>query len=116
MTDIDVYSTAREMAVRMLYQVDLGGSELPQVFHAFDLSEFWSKPQRAKAGATEEESRRRQGAEEAFNHACELVRGTVVKFGIETVAMPPVISIVIALSNNCRAALRGARFLSMRMA
>jgi transcription termination factor NusB len=30
--------TAREMAVRMLYQVDLGGSPLPQVFHAFDLA------------------------------------------------------------------------------
>ena len=36
--------TAREMAVRMLYQVDLGGSPLPQVFHAFDLAEFWARP------------------------------------------------------------------------
>jgi N utilization substance protein B len=70
------------MAVRMLYQVDLGGSPLPQVFHAFDLSEFWSKPHRpAKPGMAEEEARRRQGAEEAFSHACELVRGTVEKRG-----------------------------------
>ncbi len=58
----------------MLYQVDLGGSPLPQVFHAFDLSEFWARPNKPPA---EQESRRRQSAEDAFAHACELVRGTV---------------------------------------
>jgi N utilization substance protein B len=67
--------TAREMAVRMLYQVDLGGSPLPQVFHAFDLAEFWTKP--AKKRTAEEDTQRRKSAEEAFEHACELVRGTV---------------------------------------
>ncbi len=32
--------TAREMAVQMLYQSDLGGSPLPQIFHSFDLAEY----------------------------------------------------------------------------
>ena len=31
---------AREMAVRMLYQLDLGGMRLPQVFAHFDLADF----------------------------------------------------------------------------
>ena len=62
----------------MLYQVDLGKSPLPQVFHAFDLSEFWSKPQKGKAGDGEAE-RRRQGAEEAFEHARSLVEGTLAR-------------------------------------
>ena len=67
--------TAREMAVRMLYQVDLGGSPLPQVFHAFDLAEFWAKP--GKKRTPDEDAQRRKGTEDAFEHACELVRGTV---------------------------------------
>lgn len=32
--------TAREMALQMLYQHDMGGADLPQVFRSFDLSEF----------------------------------------------------------------------------
>ncbi len=32
--------TAREIAVQMLYQRDLGGSNLPQIFAGFDLSEY----------------------------------------------------------------------------
>jgi transcription antitermination protein NusB len=36
--------TAREMAVQMLYQSDLGGSPLPQIFNAFDLAEYLARP------------------------------------------------------------------------
>jgi len=57
-------SVAREMAVQMLYQSDLGGSPLPQIFHAFDFSEYLTrvgKPQ----------------ADEAFLFAQELVKGTL---------------------------------------
>ncbi len=32
--------TAREMAVQMLYQNDLGGSNLPQIFNTFDVAEY----------------------------------------------------------------------------
>ena len=57
-------SVAREMAVQMLYQSDLGGSPLPQIFNAFDLSEYL-----AQSG--------RQQTEEAFLFAQELVKGTL---------------------------------------
>jgi transcription antitermination protein NusB len=70
--------TAREMAVQMLYQCDLGGSPLPHVFSAFDLSEYLAP--KAAAG-------RRRGAAEAahlarrvgesFEYAQALVRGTM---------------------------------------
>lgn len=57
-------SVAREMAVQMLYQSDLGGSPLPQIFSAFDLSEYL-----ARCG--------KQPTEEAFLFAQELVKGTI---------------------------------------
>lgn len=57
-------SVAREMAVQMLYQSDLGGSPLPQIFNAFDLSEYL-----AQSG--------KQQTEEAFLFAQELVKGTL---------------------------------------
>ncbi|HYN21433.1 MAG TPA: transcription antitermination factor NusB [Thermoanaerobaculia bacterium] len=57
-------SIAREMAVQMLYQSDLGGSPLPQIFHAFDFSEYLGR-----AG--------KQQTEEAFLFAQELVKGTL---------------------------------------
>jgi N utilization substance protein B len=57
--------TAREMAVQMLYQLDLGGSPLPQVFKSFDFAAF-------DAG-----QRRQPKAEQAFAYAQELVRGTL---------------------------------------
>jgi transcription antitermination factor NusB len=34
---------AREMAVQMLYQSDLGGSSLPQVFSSFDVTEYMAR-------------------------------------------------------------------------
>ncbi|MEO8503211.1 MAG: transcription antitermination factor NusB [Acidobacteriota bacterium] len=66
--------TAREMAVRMLYQCDLGGSALPQVFSNFDLGEFLADP-KAKAAADAESRGRR--VKDAFEYAQDLVRGTV---------------------------------------
>jgi len=59
--------TAREMAVQMLYQSDLGGSALPHIFSTFDLSEYLSG----------DLGRHRRRVEDAFQYAQTLVRGTV---------------------------------------
>jgi len=58
--------TAREMAVQMLYQSDLGGSPLPHIFSTFDLSEYLAR-----------EAAVRQRVDEAFQYAQDLVRGAV---------------------------------------
>ena|SRR5947207_1800291 len=58
--------TAREMAVQMLYQSDLGGSPLPHIFSTFDLSEYLAR-----------EAAVRQRVDEAFHYAQDLVRGAV---------------------------------------
>jgi N utilization substance protein B len=42
--------TAREMAVQMLYQSDLGGSPLPNIFNTFDLAEYLLRPAGGAAG------------------------------------------------------------------
>ncbi|HET9210589.1 MAG TPA: transcription antitermination factor NusB [Thermoanaerobaculia bacterium] len=76
---------AREMAVQMLYQSDLGGSPLPHIFNTFDLSEYL-----AREAASEEKKRalpipeeredftqRKKRVDEAFEYAQMLVRGTV---------------------------------------
>lgn len=60
--------TAREMAVQMLYQSDLGGSPLPQIFRTFDLSEYLAR---------EKEAGDRKRVDEAFSFAQELVKGTL---------------------------------------
>jgi N utilization substance protein B len=81
--------TAREMAVQMLYQSELGESPLPQVFSTFDVARYL-----AADGADEDEpppvatrarvegdraafARRKRQVEDAFHYAQELVRGTV---------------------------------------
>src|SRR5919106_523443 len=79
--------TAREMAVQMLYQSDLGGSPLPHIFNTFDMAEYLAREAAAeKAEKTEpltpaeqrdEHVRRRKRVEEAFHYAQELVRGAV---------------------------------------
>ena len=87
---------SREMAVQMLYQSDLGGSPLPQIFHNFDLAEYLTReelgekkrdgqaPPAARASrppSREEERadylRRKRQAEEAFAYAQGLVTGTI---------------------------------------
>ena len=77
--------TAREMAVQMLYQSDLGGSPLTHIFSTFDLAEYVAREapaaDRRRGQPTTEErgehTRRRQRVQEAFEYAQALVRGTV---------------------------------------
>jgi N utilization substance protein B len=75
---------AREMAVQMLYQSDLGKSPLPHIFTTFDLAEYLAREaaedqQRGIPSPEEraELSRRRKRVEEAFEYARMLVQGTV---------------------------------------
>jgi N utilization substance protein B len=84
--------TAREMAVQMLYQGDLGGSTPPQIFASFDLSEYVAqeaaREKKPKAGGAvrrmadieadrADYARRRARVDEAFHYAQALVRGTI---------------------------------------
>lgn len=77
--------TAREMAVQMLYQSDLGGSPLAHIFSTFDLSEYLAKEaaaeKKGEASAPEDDradyARRRKRLEEAFEYSKELVQGTL---------------------------------------
>ena len=76
--------TAREMAVQMLYQSDLGGSPLPHIFNTFDLSEYLAREASAEkrrawvaAEERDEFAKRRQRVQEAFEYAQDLVRGTL---------------------------------------
>ena len=76
---------SREMAVQMLYQSDLGGSPIPQIFRSFDLSEYMTREEpgeKKREHATPEEeraeyARKRKWVDEAFLFAQELVRGTL---------------------------------------
>ena len=76
---------AREMAVQMLYQSDLGGSALPQIFNSFDLAEYLAREaaseekQRDLPAPEEREdfTRRKKRVDEAFEYAQMLVRGAV---------------------------------------
>lgn len=75
---------SREMAVQMLYQSDLGGSPLPQIFRSFDLAEYLTReePGEKKEELTREEERaeylrRKRSIEEAFAFAQGLVQGTL---------------------------------------
>lgn len=76
--------TAREMAVQMLYQSDLGGSPLPHIFNTFDLAEYLAREasaEKKRSGPAAEErdelERRRRRVVEAFEYAKELVHGTL---------------------------------------
>lgn len=81
--------TAREMAVQMLYQRDLGGSDLAQIFTTFDVPGYLSEPPDSQGrggkgrGPRQREAgrpnlaRRRGRLEEAFRYAQELVQGTL---------------------------------------
>ena len=78
--------TAREMAVQMLFQSDIGGSPLPQIFNSFDLAEYLAREEpsdkkqerpEAPADPRTEFARKRRRVEEAFHYAQDLVRGTV---------------------------------------
>ncbi|MEM7480307.1 MAG: transcription antitermination factor NusB [Acidobacteriota bacterium] len=60
---------AREMALRMLYQLDLGGSSLAQIFGSFDVQEFLRMASASK--------RAQRDPEAAFAFSRKLVEGTV---------------------------------------
>jgi N utilization substance protein B len=93
---------AREMALQMLYQHDLGEAPPPQLFTVFDRTPYlvggdeWAwdreggaddgdaapakpppKPKPKPKGSPEEGERRRREVEEAFTYACSLVEGAV---------------------------------------
>ncbi len=61
---------AREMAVQMLYQSELGSSTAPQVVASFDRADYL-------AGAPGEYLERRRTVEEAFDYARALLVGTL---------------------------------------
>lgn len=65
--------TAREMAVQMLYQSDLGGSPLAHIFNTFDLTEYLAR----EAPDRTDIAKRRRRVDEAFEYAQSLVRGTM---------------------------------------
>lgn len=68
--------TAREMALQMLYQHELGESPLVQIFKNFDRTAYLRRSagtRRTKASGT----RRKREVEEGFEYATALVRGTV---------------------------------------
>ena len=81
---------AREMALQMLYQHDMGGSTAEQIFQTFDRAVYFEargaagapgdgeRPaaRRSKRGAEEAERRRRE-VEDAFAYARSLVHGTL---------------------------------------
>jgi N utilization substance protein B len=80
--------TAREMAVQMLYQNDIGGSPLPNIFNTFDLAEYLVRPASGgrrgaaaaaarRGGDRAEHERRKRRVDESFAYAQQLVRGTV---------------------------------------
>jgi N utilization substance protein B len=78
---------AREMAVQMLYQLELGGSPLEQVFAAFDTLDYLRESRLDEAvedpASSEEALRKRHAAEErqlddAFAYARQLVEGTAL--------------------------------------
>lgn len=69
---------AREMAVQMLYQHEMGDSELRQVFHSFDLTDFLTREGTGKRGKRDDPEAIRQRVHEAFEDARSLVEGTTL--------------------------------------
>lgn len=65
---------AREMAIQMLYQQEQGGADLEKVFSAFNLGDYLDETESDKPTDPEVA---RQRAEESFQYARRLVRGTV---------------------------------------
>jgi N utilization substance protein B len=67
--------TAREIALQMLYQRELGGTDLAAIFAAFDAGEYVACHR--EPGGAAEGGRALQRVVEALPYAQELVRGTV---------------------------------------
>jgi transcription antitermination protein NusB len=81
--------TAREMAVQMLYQSDLGRSPLPHIFKTFDLAEYVLReasaekkrrgddPPVPRDDGEGDQARNRKRIDDAFQYAQKLVTGAV---------------------------------------
>ncbi|MEM9292438.1 MAG: transcription antitermination factor NusB [Acidobacteriota bacterium] len=80
--------TAREMAVQMLYQRDIGGSEAQQIFRSFDVGPHLTPGEDGEDGVSNERRRpteaelrrvrkRQTQVDEAFLYARRLVEGTI---------------------------------------
>ncbi|HEX2252803.1 MAG TPA: transcription antitermination factor NusB [Thermoanaerobaculia bacterium] len=66
--------TAREMALQMLYQLEMGGSTAPQVLKHFDLSEYLVQ----EGGERKEDPEKvRRRAHDAFDYARTLFQGSL---------------------------------------
>lgn len=75
---------AREMAVQMLYQKDVGESHLGQIFETFDPESYrqaqledLAAEEAGKAATRRDPGRERRRDEAAFQRAREIVRGTL---------------------------------------
>ena len=66
---------AREMALQMLYQMDMGESTREQAFRRFDRSEFLAAASDGVPRGPEEGRRRQQEVSDAFEYARQLVVG-----------------------------------------
>lgn len=69
---------AREMAIQMLYQNELGGSPVEEIFRSFDLDSLQEETETPAAGEERDlPAASRAQAEESFRRAKELVKGTL---------------------------------------
>jgi N utilization substance protein B len=66
---------SREMALQMLYQQELGGSSLEDIFTAFDLDSYLEETDSVESSGSPKERRRR--AERSLEYARTLVAGVV---------------------------------------
>ena len=66
---------SREMAIQMLYQVELGEATLPQIFLHFRLADYGHKVTGTNVHG--EKKRQEDEIQRAFKHAKKLVKGTV---------------------------------------
>lgn len=68
---------AREMAIQMLYQQELGESSLQQIFDSFDLSDYVEETDERTTGEETDDvrDRRRKQAATSFEYARKLVEG-----------------------------------------
>ncbi|MEE8137259.1 MAG: transcription antitermination factor NusB [Thermoanaerobaculia bacterium] len=68
---------AREMALQMLYQRDLGGASCGQIFHEFRPSEYLESAAREDEPQRGRTARRASQEDQAFDYAKSLLEGTV---------------------------------------
>ncbi len=65
------------MAMQMLYQHELGGTSLAQIFSAFDLESYLAETEASPARGAASRAERLKRAEKSFDYARQLVAGTI---------------------------------------